>query len=322
MGGYLTDITGIKVGHFTSLLRPTGCTAILVERGAIAGVDVRGGAPGTRETDLLKPTSTIQTIHAITLSGGSAFGLDSATGVMQFLAEKNIGFDVKVAKVPIVPAAVIFDLNLGDSPIYPTASDGYEAAKLATRGPFAVGNVGAGAGATVGKVFGFERATRGGLGTASIKLGNLVVAALVVVNAAGDIIDPETGWRVAGALSDSRDTLMDIMSGLRDGKRPNIFAGQNTTLGVVATNARLTKTEATKLAEMAHAGLARTINPVHTPFDGDTIFALSTNDYSHAVDLLSLGSLAADVVANAVLNAVQTAEPYDSIPAARDLIRL
>ncbi|MBL8194567.1 MAG: P1 family peptidase, partial [Blastocatellia bacterium] len=282
MGGYLTDITGIKVGHFTSLLRPTGCTAILVERGAIAGVDVRGGAPGTRETDLLKPTSTIQMVHAITLSGGSAFGLDSATGVMQFLAEKNIGFDVKVAKVPIVPAAVIFDLNLGDSPIYPTASDGYEAAKLAARGPFATGNVGAGAGATVGKVFGFDRATRGGLGTASIKLGNLVVAALVVVNAAGDIIDPETGWRVAGALSDSRDTLMDIMSAIRDGKRPNIFAGQNTTLGVVATNARLTKTDATKLAEMAHAGLARTINPVHTPFDGDTIFALSTSDYSHA----------------------------------------
>lgn len=322
MTGYLTDITGIKVGHFTSTERPTGCTAVLVEKGAIAGVDVCGGAPGTRETDLLNPINTVQMVHAIVLSGGSAFGLDTASGVMRYLEEQKVGFDTKVALVPIVPAAVIFDLHLGDSRIRPTAEDGYQAAKNAKARSFAIGSVGAGAGATVGKLFGIERATRGGLGTASICLGNLVVAALVVVNAVGDIIDPQTGSCVAGARSDEGDTLLDAMAALRSGRRPNVFSGQNTSLAVVATNARLTKTEVSKLAQMSQAGFARTINPVHTPLDGDTIFALSTGDYPQHVDLITLGALAADVVANAVLNAVQAAMPYQSIPAAADLIKI
>jgi len=322
MVGYLTDIPGIKVGHFTSTLRPTGCTVVLVEKGATAGVDVRGGAPGTRETDLLNPINTVQVVHAIVLSGGSAFGLDSASGVMRYLEEKGVGFDTKVAHIPIVPAAVIFDLQLGDSSIRPTADNGYEAAKNAQIGVFAVGNVGAGAGATVGKLFGPERATRGGLGTASISLGNLVVAAIVVVNALGDIIDPQVGSCVAGARSDEGDTLLDAMAALKNGRRPNIFGAQNTTLGIVATNARLTKPEVAKLASMAHAGLSRTINPVHTPLDGDTIFALSTGDYPQHVDMITLGALAADVMASAVLNGIQAATQYESIPAAADLIKL
>ncbi len=322
MAGYLTDISGIKVGHFTSTVRPTGCTVIVVEKGATAGVDVRGGAPGTRETDLLNPVNTVQMVHAIALSGGSAFGLDTASGVMRYLEEKDIGFDTKVARIPIVPAAVIFDLQIGDSSLRPSAADGYEAAKNAQTGAFAVGNVGAGTGATVGKLFGPERATRGGLGTASISLGNLIIAALVVVNAAGDIIDPQTGSCIAGARSDEGDTLLDIMAALKKGHRPSIFAVQNTTLGVVATNARLTKPEATKLASMSHAGLSRTINPVHTPLDGDTIFALSTGDYPEHVDMVTLGALAADVMASAVLNAIQAATSYQSIPAAADLIKI
>lgn len=322
MSGYLTDITGIKVGHFTSTARPTGCTVILVEKGAVAGVDVRGGAPGTRETDLLDPINTVQMVHGIVLSGGSAFGLDTASGVMRYLEEKSVGFDTKVAYVPIVPAAVIFDLQLGDSKIRPTAADGYEAAKIAKVGAFALGNVGAGSGATVGKLFGLEHATRGGLGTASIHLGNLIVAALVVVNALGDIIDPQTGSCVAGARSKEGDTLLDSMTALKNGRRPNILGSQNTTLVVVATNARLTKSEATKLASMSHAGLSRTINPVHTPLDGDTIFALSTGDYPQHVDMITLGALAADVTASAVLKAIQMATAFESIPAAADLFKL
>jgi L-aminopeptidase/D-esterase-like protein len=322
MAGYLTDVSGIKVGHFTSGLRPTGCTVILVEKGAIAGVDVRGGAPGTRETDLLNPINTIQMVHSIVFSGGSAFGLDTASGVMRYLEENEIGFDTKVAHIPIVPTAVIFDLHLGDSKVRPTAEDGYKAAKEAKTGTFALGNVGAGAGATVGKLFGAEHSTRGGLGTASIILGDLVVAALAVVNAVGDIIDPQTGSCVAGARSNEGDTLLDSMTALRNGRRPNIFAGQNTTLGLIATNAKLTKSEATKLAEMSHAGFSRTINPVHTPLDGDTIFAISTGDYSQYVDMITLGALAADVMANAVLSAIQHATAFEKIPAAADLFKL
>ncbi|MBI4851978.1 MAG: P1 family peptidase [Acidobacteria bacterium] len=322
MVGYLTDIPGIKVGHFTSNSRPTGCTVVLVEKGAIAGVDVRGGAPGTKETDLLNPINTVQMVHGIVLSGGSAFGLDTASGVMRYLEEKDIGFDTKVAYVPIVPAAVIFDLQLGDSKIRPTAEDGYQAAKIAKLGAFALGSVGAGAGATVGKLFGAEHSTRGGLGTASIRLDDLIIAALVVVNAAGDIIDPQTGSCIAGARSKEGDTLLDSMAALKAGRRPSVFAAQNTTLAIVATNAKLTKPKVTKLASMAHDGLSRTINPVHTPLDGDTIFALSTGDYPHYVDMTTLGALAADVVASAVLNAIQRATAYESIPAAADLFKI
>jgi L-aminopeptidase/D-esterase-like protein len=321
MTGYLTDIPGIKVGHATNAARPTGCTAILVENGATAGIDVRGGAPGTRETDLLRPTNTVQMIHAITLAGGSAFGLDAASGVSRFLEERNIGFDVGVARVPIVPAAILFDLQMGDATIRPTAQDGYQAAANAASGAFPLGNVGAGAGATVGKLFGHHRAMRGGLGSASLRAGALIVAALAVVNAAGDIIDPATGKIVAGARADDGKTFLDSMAALRSGQRPGAFAPPtNTTLAVVATNARLTKAQAAKVAEMAHDGLARTINPIHTPYDGDTIFALATNELKESCDLLVIGALAAEALAAAVLIGVRAAERYQSIPAVSDLI--
>lgn len=321
MAGYLTDIKGIKVGHWTSKKRPTGCTVIIVEEGAIAGVDVRGSAPGTRETDLLKPTATVPAIHAITLAGGSAFGLDAATGVMRYLEQHHIGFDTKVARVPIVPAAIIFDLQLGDSSIRPDDAAGYIAASSAKTGEFEVGSVGAGAGATVGKLFGAQRAMRGGLGTASIQLNTLIVSALVVVNALGDIFDPVTGQIVAGARNNEGNLLLNSMAALRDGRRPTIFAPTNTTLGVVATNATLTKAQATKMAEMAQDGLARAINPIHTPYDGDAVFALSTGEISHPYDLLTIGALAADVLAEAVVNAIQSAESYGDIPSAGALSR-
>lgn len=317
MSGYITDVPGIKVGHYTNTSRPTGCTAILAIDGAVAGVDVRGGAPGTRETDLLRPVNTVPMVHAITLAGGSAFGLDAATGVMNYLSENGIGFDTRVAHIPIVPAAIIFDLYLGDSTIRPTAKDGYAAAASASSGNYAIGNVGAGAGATIGKLFGPDRAMRGGLGSASIRVGDLIVGALVVVNALGDIIDPDNGKIIAGAR-DQNGSFINCRNALKAGRKPSLFSASNTTLGVMATNARLNKTEATKVAEMAHDGLARTINPVHTPFDGDTIFALSTGQLNEAIDITIIGSLAAEMIAQAVISGVMAAETYQSIPAAWD----
>lgn len=323
--GFLTDVNGIKVGHYTSSVRPTGCTVILAEPAATAGVDIRGGAPGSRETALLNPLNTVPTVHAIALAGGSAFGLDVASGVTRFLEERGIGFDVRVARVPIVPSAIIFDLQLGDSRIRPTAEDGYQAAQSAVAGHYELGNVGAGAGATVGKLFGPHRAMRGGLGSASVKIGSLVVAALAVVNAGGDIIDPDSGKLIAGARSEDGRSLTGIIAALRAGARPGVFAPPdnngaltNTTLGVVATNACLTKTEATKVAQMAHDGLARAINPVHTPFDGDTVFALATNELSGPSDLTTIGALAADTLARAIVGGVLSATSYQAIPCARE----
>jgi L-aminopeptidase/D-esterase-like protein len=325
----LTAVAGIKVGHFTLTERPTGCTAILTEAGATGGVDVRGGAPGTRETDLLQPLNSVSQVHAIVLAGGSAFGLDAATGVVRYLEEKGIGYDVGVAKVPIVPAAILFDLGVGGKPsVRPTADCGYRAAQAATGGPVAEGNVGAGAGATVGKSAGPGRAMKAGIGTASITTANgLVVAALVAVNAVGDIIDPATGRVVAGVrtadgkgLADARTMVRTggIGMGAPRGQAPR--PAQNTTIGVVATNAVLTKAQAQKVAQMAHDGFARAISPAHTPADGDTIFALATGTRPGDANVGLIGALAAEVMADAILRAVSQSTGIPGYPAARDLV--
>ena len=317
----LTAVDGLKVGQFTLSTRPTGCTVILAERGAVAGVDVRGAAPGTRETDLLNPVNLVQQVNAIVLSGGSAFGLDAASGVMKYLEERNIGYDVRVAKVPIVPAAILFDLNIGDPKIHPDASCGYKAAAAATTGPIAEGDVGAGAGATVGKLAGAGRAMKGGLGTASITLANgLTVAAIVAVNAVGDVVDPTTGKVVAGVRTADGKSLADARALIRDAAaRRQGRAGENTTIGVVATNATLTKVQATKVAQMAHDGIARAIYPSHTMSDGDAIFALATCLHAGDVDVSTIGALAADMMSEAILRAVRASKGLPGYPAVRDL---
>jgi L-aminopeptidase/D-esterase-like protein len=319
-GGGLTDVAGIKVGHFTHPRRPTGCTVVLVEEGAVAGVDVRGSAPGTHETDLLHPINTVQMVQAVVLCGGSAFGLEAVAGVMQYLEEKRIGFDVGVARVPIVPAAVLFDLGVGDARIRPDKEAGYRACQAASPGPVAQGNVGAGAGATVGKMFGLSRAMKGGIGTASIRVGDVVVAALVAVNALGDVLDPRTGTLLAGARGADGTRLVNTLEVLKRGIEPSPGRfGENTTIGVVATNAAFDKAGMTKIAQMSQDGLARAINPVHTPFDGDTLFALSTARVKGA-SVGVVGALAADVVAEAVVRAIKNAEGLPGIPAYRDLV--
>jgi len=319
----LTAVPGIKVGHFTLAERPTGCTVILAEAGVTAGVDVRGSAPATRETDLLNPVNLVQIAHAIVLSGGSAFGLDSASGVMRYLEERRIGFEFGPAHVPIVPAAAIFDLSVGDGRIRPGADCGYQAARAAADGPVVEGSVGAGAGATVGKAAGMGRSMKGGVGSASLSLPNgLIVAALVVVNAAGDVIDPANGQVVAGVRSADGKALADARKLLRAGGAANGAARQNTTLGVVATNARLTKTEATRVSQMAHDGFARALAPAHTPGDGDVIFTLATGATgatgSTTSDAGQVGALAAEVMADAIVRAARQATGVPGIPAVRD----
>ena len=322
--GAITDVAGIKVGHFTDARRPTGCTVILCEEGATGGVDVRGAAPGTRETDLLDPLNTVQQIHAIVLSGGSAFGLDAATGVVRWLEERGIGFDVRVARVPIVPAAILFDLGLGDPKIRPNADAGYAACKAATATAPAEGNAGAGAGATVGKLFGMNRAMKGGIGTASIKLADskssLTVGAIVAVNAVGDVIDPATGKTIAGARTKDGKALLGSMNAILRGETlPPSLGGTATTIGVVATDAKLDKAQATKIAQMAHDGLARTINPIHTASDGDTIFAVATGKSSRPANLTLIGALAAEAMAQAVVRAVRAAKGIPGLPAAMEM---
>lgn len=319
--GGLTDVAGVKVGHFTDTRRPTGCTVVLVEAGATCGVDVRGGAPGTRETDLLEPVNMVQQVHAVLLSGGSAFGLDAASGVMRWLEERKIGFPAGPARVPIVPAAILFDLGVGDAKVRPDAAAGYAAANAATAGAVGEGNVGAGAGATVGKLLGFGRAMKAGLGMASARLpGGAVVAALAAVNAAGDILDPATGRIIAGARTEAGDGLAGTMKSLLEGRAPaGTSKGENTTLVVVATNAALTKTEATKVAQMAHDGVARAVNPAHTPWDGDTVFALSTGAAAVAGGVLVVGAVAAEVTALAIVRGTRLARGLPGLPAAADL---
>ena len=316
----LTSVEGIRVGHHAMTGRPTGCTVVLSEAGAVAGVDVRGSAPGTRETDLLNPLNLVDKVHAIVLAGGSAFGLDAATGVMRYLDERNVGFPTAYGKVPIVPSAILFDLGVGDPKIRPDAGCGYEAAKAASNGPVAEGNVGAGSGATVGKILGMDRAMKGGLGTSSITLpGGLIVAALVVVNAFGDIVDPATGRVVAGVRTADGKGLADARGLLRSGATARAAVGESSTVGVIVTNARLTKTQAAKVAQMAHDGLARTISPIHTMYDGDTLFALATGSLGAEADPSTVGALAAEAVAEAVLRGVRQATGLPALPAARDL---
>ncbi|MCJ7654048.1 MAG: P1 family peptidase [Dehalococcoidia bacterium] len=316
----ITDVPGIKVGHYTDKKAVTGCTVILCETGAVAGVDVRGSAPGTRETDLLRPMNLVEKVHAILLSGGSAFGLDAAGGVMRYLEERDIGYETLAAKVPIVPAAILFDLDIGSPKIRPGAEEGYKACLAATEKKVAEGCVGAGTGATVGKILGIERATKSGLGPASCKIGNdLIVAALVVVNAIGDVIDPKTGGALAGPRGQDNKCFLNTVELLTGGTYSYKLNSlpTNTTLGVVATNASLNKEQVNKLAQMAQDGLARAINPSHTMYDGDTIFALSLGD--KIGDITILGAAAAEMVANAIIRAIQHAETLAEIPAIKDM---
>jgi L-aminopeptidase/D-esterase-like protein len=317
----LTAVEGIKVGHYTLSERPTGCTAILVDGDAVGGVSQRGGAPGTRETDLLDPLNMVDKVNAVVLAGGSAFGLEAATGTVRWLEEHNIGWPAGPSKVPIVPAAILFDLGVGGNPkIRPTADCGYKAAEAATTGAVQEGSVGAGAGATVGKFGGPGRAMKSGLGTASITLpSGLVVAAIVAVNAVGDIIDPATGKVVAGVRNPD-DTFADARTILRSGAsaaRPR--AGENTTIGLVATNAKLTKSQVTRMALMADDGYARAISPAHTNGDGDTLFSLATGRWDGTADITVIGALAAEAMADAVVRAATQATGVAGIPAARDL---
>ncbi len=316
----LTAVEGLKVGHFTLGERPTGCTVVLAEEGAVASVDVRGGAPGTRETDLLDPVNSVQQVHAIVLAGGSAFGLDAASGTMKYLEERGIGFDVRVARVPIVPAAILFDLGFGgDAKIRPTADCGYKAAAAATTAPVQEGNVGAGAGATVGRLTGPGHAMKSGIGSAAIEIpGGLVVAALVAVNAVGDVIDPATGAVIAGARTPDGKGLVDARK-LVLMAPPETRPGENTTIGIVATNATLSKVEALKVAQMAHDGYARAIYPVHTPADGDTIFSLATGRLKARANVGQIGMLAAEAMARAIVRAATQATSLGGLPAARDL---
>ena len=323
--GAITDIADLKVGHWTDPRRPTGCTVLLCEAGAVAGVDVRGAAPGTRETDLLHPLATIAEVHALLLTGGSAFGLDAASGVMRWLEERGHGLPVGPARIPIVPTAVLFDLWLGDTRIRPDADSGYAACDAATTESPTQGNVGAGAGATVGKLFGIDRAMKGGIGTAAITVGRITVAALVAVNAIGDVVDPASGRVIAGARDDTGRHPLNTMAALCAGELPaKLMDGMATTIGIVATDAVLTKAQANKLAAMSHDGLARCINPVHTATDGDLMFALATGDTGLAGNMSVLGALAAEVTSRAVLNAVRAARALSDppIPSAHDLGRV
>lgn len=321
--GSITDVEGIAVGHYTDTRRPTGVTALIFDKGATAGVDVRGSAPGTSETDLLNPVHSNHEIHGITLAGGSGFGLVSEAGVVRYLEEQGIGVHFGGYLIPIVPSAIIFDLPVGDGKIRPDIEAGYQAAKAATTGKVQEGNVGVGAGATVGKAFGFNRATKTGVGTASLHVGDtgVVVAAIVAVNALGDVINPKTNKIIAGARGDEPKTFIDTDAKIRAGYGVLEPAKSlsNTTIGVVATNAALDKTQLTKVAQMSHDGLARTISPIHTNYDGDTLFAVATGRFSKKVDHGAIGAIAADVLAMAVLRAVTQATSIAGLPSYRDI---
>lgn len=322
----LTDVAGIRVGHHTLTTRPTGCTVVLVEgQGATGGVAQRGGSPGTRETDLLDPLNMVDRVNAVVLAGGSAFGLDAAQGTVRYLEEQRIGWNVgATGVVPIVPAAILFDLWFGgDATIRPSADCGYQAARNATVGRVPEGNVGAGAGATVGKLAGRARAMKSGIGSASAHLPNgLVVGALVAVNAVGDVVDPSTARIVAGARTPDGKRLADVRRLLRDGslmREPAPRPGENTTIAVVATNARLTKSEVSRVALMADDGLARAIVPSHTIGDGDTVFSLATGRWVGQADASLVGALAADVLAEAIVRAAAMARGSYGVPAATEL---
>ena len=320
----ITDVRGIQVGHAQDEEALTGCTVIICRKGAVAGVDVRGGAPGTRETDLLNPVNLVEKVHAVVLAGGSAFGLDAASGVMRYLEEEKIGFNTGVAKVPIVPSAILYDLNLGRANVRPDSAMGYRAATSAASDAPAEGNAGVGMGASVGKMFGLGLGMKAGVGTTSMNIGGgVVLGALVAVNAWGDVIDPQTNQIIAGLRSGKvgplrvgkKDDFANTLSMMKSTVGRNILgltSRANTVIGVVATNAKLTKAQATKVAQMAQDGIARTIRPAHTMLDGDVIFALSTG--TRKADVTSVGAFAAEVMAEAILRAVKMAKPVGALP--------
>jgi L-aminopeptidase/D-esterase-like protein len=314
--GGITDVQGVKVGHFTDSRRPTGCTVLIFENSATAGVDVRGAAPGTRETDLLNPINSVQKVQAILLTGGSAYGLDAAGGVMRYLEEHKLGLSVGSNIVPIVPAAVLFDLPVGDGKIRPTAESGYKACQAAAAGKVQEGNVGAGAGATVGKMFGMKSAMKSGIGTASIRVGGsgIVVGAIIAVNSVGDVVDPKAGKIIAGARKPDGSGFIDTIAEMRAGRLGEAPLGAHTAIGVVATNVAFDKAQMTKIAQMAHDGLARCVNPVHTPSDGDTIFAVATGAINARADHGAIGALAAEAISEAVLRAVMSATALPGLP--------
>jgi L-aminopeptidase/D-esterase-like protein len=324
MKNSITDVPGIEVGHAQNMNALTGVSVLLCRKGAVGGVDQRGGAPGTKETDLLNPVNMIEKIHAICLCGGSAFGLDAASGVMKYLEERKIGYNVGVTFVPIIPAAVIFDLSLGDPMVRPDAAMGYEAATNASVDETRMGNIGVGTGASIGKLFGNQGAMKGGVGTASMEIGGgIFVGALVAVNAFGDVIDPSSGNILAGTRSvgvgpvhlGSDGYYAETLATLKTfpGRFiANLATRSNTVIGVVATNAKFDKAGITKIAQMAHDGLARAIRPAHTMLDGDTIFAVSTG--SKSADISTVGAFAAEVFQAACVNAVMNAESAGGLP--------
>ena len=324
--GSITQVRGLEVGQFTDPRRPTGCSVVIARTGAVGGVDVRGAAPGTRETDLLDPANLVGVVHAVLLTGGSAWGLDAAGGVMRWLEEEGVGLYVGSAPgqvVPIVPAAVLFDLHVGDARIRPDAAAGYAACQAAGD-EIAQGNAGAGAGATVGKLFGMPYAMKGGIGTASVTVDGVTVGALIAVNALGDVVDPATGQPIAGARTEDGQQLRgSVVAALAGDKPLALLAGANTTIGVVATDAPLTKAQCQRLAGAGHDGLARAIRPVHTMSDGDTLFALSTG-MAGALDFNVLCTMAGEAVARACVNAVRAAQGVTTdtlaLPSASDLI--
>ena len=308
--GSITRVAGIEVGHFTDSRRPTGCTVVMARAGAVGGADVRGAAPGTRETDLLDPCNLVDKVHAIVLAGGSAWGLDAATGAVRWLEEQGVGLDVGVGRLPLVPAAVLFDLLVGDMRVRPDAAAGYAACAAASSVDPAEGNVGAGTGASVGKMFGMARAMKGGVGTASVTVHGVTVGALIACNAVGDVLDANTGQVMAGARTADGLALLDSRRALLCGELPQaLLPGTNTTIGVVATDAVLVdKAQAQRLALAAHDGLARSIFPAHTQLDGDTIFALGTGASGKHPGMLLLAAMAAEATARATLRAVQAAQ--------------
>lgn len=313
-----TDIGGIKVGNAQDFAAATGCTVVICENGAVAGVDVRGGSPGTRETDALNPVNAGKSIHAVLLAGGSAFGLDAAAGVMQYLEEHDVGRDVKVTKVPIVSGAILFDLKCGDYKIRPDKRMGYEACEQATDGVFPIGSVGAGTGATIGKAKGPEFAMKGGLGSFCLKTGNLMVGAVIAVNCVGDIYDAHSDGIIAGVLNDDKRTVGSSEALMVENyTNKTDFFSENTVIGVVATNAILSKAEANKLASISQNGIARAVRPAHTTFDGDTIFTMATGKVE--ADFNVVGILAAHSVENAILRAIKNAKSLGGFPAYRDI---
>lgn len=314
----ILDVKGLKVGQAQNEEALTGCTVVICEKGATCGVDVRGAAPGTRETDLLDPVNTVQKVNAVVLSGGSAFGLESTCGVSQYLEERNIGFEAGPCKVPIVVGAVLFDLGIGDYKVRPDKKMGYEACLNASETDLKQGNYGAGCGASVGKIRGPEFVTKSGIGSYSIKLDNgIVISALVAVNALGDVY--ENGQVIAGALNDDKTGLLNSYQLMKQGVTKGGFSIDNTTIGIIATNAKLDKAQCKKISQMAHDGYARAIFPIHTPHDGDTIFTMATGEIETGADLTLIGSIAVEVMEKSILNAVKNAKQVNEIPSYNEL---